>query len=172
MAEQAGAQLDVDAVRRVREKIGAQYAEDRFEQRNGDQPNDEHVERAQGATDQHLVDDDLEEQRRDQREKLEEERGDEDLAEQMAVFVDGAEEPADVEAARKIHQSGATCHQHKTAVPNCLELVARHRGAVAATADFERELGLRWPCRAANSRPSCNAAMPGSGVLLSLRQLD
>ena len=76
--------------------------------------------------DQHLVDDDLEEQRRNQREELEEERGNENLAEQIAVLVDGAEEPADVEAARKIQQRRATCHQHKTAVPDRLELCARH----------------------------------------------
>ena len=51
---------------------------------------------------------------------------DQDLAEQMAVLVDGAEEPADVEAARKIDQPRATRHQHKTAVPDRLELRARH----------------------------------------------
>ena len=86
-------------------QIGAQDAEDRLENRNGDEPDNEHVERAQGAVDQHLVDDDLEEQRRDERKQLEEERGGEDLAEQIAVFVDGAEEPADVEAARKIRSA-------------------------------------------------------------------
>ena len=45
-----------------------------------DQPDDQHVERAQAAVDQHLVDDDLEEQRRDQREQLQEERGDQHFA--------------------------------------------------------------------------------------------
>ena len=47
-----------------------------------DQADDQHVERAQAAVDQHLVDDDLEEQRRDEREQLQEERGDQHLAEQ------------------------------------------------------------------------------------------
>ena len=60
---------------------------------------------------EHLVDDDLEEQRRDQRKQLKEERGDQHLAQQTAVFVHGAQEPGDVEAAREIDQAGAPRHQ-------------------------------------------------------------
>ena len=126
VAEQAGAQLDIDAVGRVREQIGAQDAQNCLEQRNGDQPDDQNIERAECPIDQNLVDDDLEEQRRNQRKELEEERGDENLAEQIAVLVDGAEEPGDVEAAGKVQQAGATGHQHKTAVPDRLEFCARH----------------------------------------------
>ena len=84
MAEQPRAQLDVDAVGRVREQIGAQDAEHGLEQRDRDEADDQHVERAQRAMHQHLVDHDLEEQRRDQREELQEERGDQHLAEQAA----------------------------------------------------------------------------------------
>ena len=46
-----------------------------------DKADDQHIERAEAAMHQHLVDDDLEEERRDQREELEKERGDETLAE-------------------------------------------------------------------------------------------
>ena len=70
-----------------------------------DQADDQHVERAHAAMHQHLVDDDLEEQRRDEREELQEERGDQHLAEQAAVFVDRAEEPGDVEPAGEIRQA-------------------------------------------------------------------
>ena len=51
---------------------------------------------------QHLVDHHLEEQRRDEREELQEERGDQHLAEQPAILVDRAQEPGDVESARQI----------------------------------------------------------------------
>ena len=49
--------------------------------------------------DQDLVDDDLEEQRGDQGKQLQEERGDQDFAEQLAVLDDGRDEPAEAEVA-------------------------------------------------------------------------
>ena len=79
------------------------------------------------AMDQHLVDHDLEEQRRDQRKKLQEERGDQNLAEEAAIFVDGAEEPGDVEAPREVEQPGAPRHQDEATVPSRLELGPRHQ---------------------------------------------
>ena len=76
---------------------------------------------------QHLVDDDLEEQRRDQGEQLQEERGDQHLAQQAAVFVDRAQEPGDVEAAGEVRQAGAPRHQIEAAVPDRDELGPRHQ---------------------------------------------
>jgi hypothetical protein len=75
-----------------------------------------------------LVDDDLEEQRRDQREDLQEERGNQHLAEQASVFVNGTEEPGDVEPARQIDEAGPPGHQKHLAVPRLLEFGARHHG--------------------------------------------
>ena len=80
VAEEAGTQFDIDSVGGVGKKVGPQNAEDSFENRNGDESDNEYSERTQGATGQHLVDDDLEEQRRDEREQLQEKRSDEDLA--------------------------------------------------------------------------------------------
>ena len=71
----------------------------------------EHVERAQGAADKYLVNDDLKKQRRNERKQLQKKRSRQNLAKQMAIFVDGSEKPADVEASREIYQSGAACHQ-------------------------------------------------------------
>jgi hypothetical protein len=50
---------------------------------------------------EHLVDHDLEEQRRNQSEQLQEKRGEEHLAEQAAILVDRAHKPGDIKAARK-----------------------------------------------------------------------
>jgi hypothetical protein len=61
MAEQPGAQLHVDAVRRMRKKISAQNAEDSLENGNRHQPNDQHIKRAERAMHQHFVDDHLKE---------------------------------------------------------------------------------------------------------------
>ena len=127
MVEQPRAEFDVDAVGGVREQIGAQDAHDGLEHRDRNQSDHEHVERAERAMHQHLVDDDLEEQRRDQPEQLQEERRQQDLAEQAPVFVDRAEEPADVEAAADVRQSGAARHQDQSAVPDRQQFVARHQ---------------------------------------------
>jgi hypothetical protein len=63
------------------------------------------------AVHQHLVDDHLEKQWRNQREELQEERSDQHLAQQPAVFVDRAEEPGDVEAATEIGEPSTARHQ-------------------------------------------------------------
>jgi|tagenome__1003787_1003787.scaffolds.fasta_scaffold20941770_1 hypothetical protein len=73
---------------------------------------------------QHLVGDDLEEQRRNQGEELQEERGDQHFAEQPAVFVHRLEEPGDIKLARQIRERGAPRHQHDAAGPVLLELRA------------------------------------------------
>src|SRR6266853_6729926 len=99
MAEQPGPQLDVNPIGRMGEQVGPQDAENGLEDGDRDQADYQDIERAQASMHQHLVDDDLEEQRRDQRKQLQEERRQQHLAEQMPVFVDRAEEPADVEAA-------------------------------------------------------------------------
>ena len=76
------------------------------------------------AVHQHLVDHDLEEQRRDQRQDLEKQRGDQHLAEQAAVLDRGLDEPGDVEPPRQIGQAGAPGEQHEAPVPLGLELAA------------------------------------------------
>ena len=60
VAEQPRAEFHVDAVGRMREQIGAQDVDDGLEHRNGDEPDDQDIERAQRPIDQDLVDDDLE----------------------------------------------------------------------------------------------------------------
>ena len=102
--------------------------EDGLEHRHNQETDDQHVEGAQGPVDQHLVDDDLEEHRRHQREQLEEERGDQHLAQQMAVFVDCSQKPGDVEPAGDVRQRGPASHQNQPAVPDRGELGPRHQG--------------------------------------------
>ena len=126
MAKQARAEFDVDPVGGVREQIGPQDSQHGFENRDGYQSEDEDIEGAQGPVHQHLVDDDLEEQRRDQAEQLQEERGDHHLAQQVTIFMDRPQKPGDVEPARDIRQSGAAGHQDQSAVPDGDQFVPRH----------------------------------------------
>src|SRR5207245_799573 len=65
-----------------------------------------------------------EEERRDQRKDLQGERGDQHLAQDAAIFADGAEEPADVEAAGEIPEPGAPRDQDQPAAPDRLEIGA------------------------------------------------
>jgi len=110
VTEQPGAKLDVDAVGGVGKQIGAQDAEHGLEKRDRHQRDGQHVERAQGAMHQHLVDHHLEEQRRDQAEELQEEGSDQHLAQQAAIFVDRRDEPADAEPAFHVREPGAPRH--------------------------------------------------------------
>jgi hypothetical protein len=90
MPEQPRAQLHVDAVRGMREQVRAKNPEDGLEYRDGGEADDQHVEGAERTVHQHLVDDHLEEQRRDERKQLQEERRNQDFPQQPPVFVDGA----------------------------------------------------------------------------------
>ncbi len=125
MPEQPRAQFDVDAIGGVREQIGAQATEQRLEQRDRDQAHDDHVERGKPAMHQHLVDDDLEEQRRDQPERLQEQRDDQHLGQDPAVFMHRAHEPADVEPPCQIAERRAPGDEDHLAGPVGIELGPR-----------------------------------------------
>jgi hypothetical protein len=118
----------------VGEHIGPQDAENGLEDADRDQADHQDVERAHAAMHQHLVDDDLEEHRRDQRKELEKERGDQHLAEQSAIFLDRAQEPGDIKPSPEVDQPGAPCHQDEAAIPRRFELGSRHQ---------RRPLGIR-----------------------------
>ena len=93
---------------------------------------------------EHLVDDDLEEQRRDQGEQLQEEGGDQHFGEEAAVLVDGAEEPGDVEAAREIDEARPPCHQDEIAGPASLKLGLRHHGRERPERVLHQDLVLAY----------------------------
>ena len=133
MVEQPRPEFDVDAVGGVGEQVGAQGSEHHFEHRNRDHPHDQHVEGAETAMHQHLVDHHLEEQRRHQRENLQEEGGQQHLAQKGAIFVDRPHEPGDVEAACEIAEPGALAHQDQLAVPRRLELGLGHHDRPGCT---------------------------------------
>ena len=127
MVEKTRAEFDIDAVGRVREQIGPQDAENGLENRDRQQTNDQHVECAQAAVHQHLVDDHLKEQWRDKGEHLQKERRDQHLAQKMPIFVDRSHKPGDVEAAGDLRQSGPARHQDQSAVPDREKLGPRHQ---------------------------------------------
>ncbi len=128
MVEQARAELDVDAVGGVREQIGPQDAKNGLENRDRQETDDQDVEGAQPPVYQHLVDDDLKEQRRDQGEQLQEKRGDQHLAQEVPIFVDRSQKPCDVEPTGDVRQPDPAGHQDQFAVPDREELGPRHQG--------------------------------------------
>ena len=99
MAEQLRAKRDVDPVRRVREHVRAQPAEHGIEQRHDEQPEREQIERGETAVHEHLVDDDLEEQRGDEREQLQKERREQHFRKIAPVLKNKRREPGEVELA-------------------------------------------------------------------------
>src|SRR5262249_2415223 len=60
--------------------------------------------------------------------QLQEERGDEHLTKQAPIFMNGAQEPRDVEPAREVDQARPARHQHQVTVPCRLEFGPRHHG--------------------------------------------
>ena len=100
MREQPLAELDVDPVGGVRERIGAQVLQRHVEQADDDEAADQHEQGLVAAVGQHLVDDHLEEERRRQGEDLHEQRRREHMAERTAIAPEGGQEPAHAELAR------------------------------------------------------------------------
>ena len=100
MREQALAELDVDPVGGVGQRIGAQILQRHVEQADDDEAADQHEQGLVAAMGQHLVDDDLEEQRRREGENLHEQRRRQHMAERTAIAPDGGQEPAHAELAR------------------------------------------------------------------------
>jgi len=76
---------------------------------------------------QHLVDHHLEEQRHEQREQLQEERGDQDFRERLAILDDRRDEPGEIELAILGAKVGALGEQDQAAVPELLEHLARNQ---------------------------------------------
>jgi hypothetical protein len=98
VAEQARAQLHVDAAGGVAEDVGAQHAQQALEAHDGHQPDHDHVQRAGRAVHEHLVHHHLEEQRRGQPDHLQHEAGQQRFAQQPAVAHQAGQEPGEVEA--------------------------------------------------------------------------
>ena len=163
MMKQARAELDVDAVGGVREEISPQDLQNGFENCDREQADDQHVQRAQAAVHENLVDHHLEEQRRDQGEHLQEERGHQHFAQQMPVFVDRPHEPGDVEAAGHLRQSGAPGHPNQFAVPERKQFSLRHQDGPRRVRVLHQDLALPALAMTMNP-PSRSAAIAGKGV--------
>ena len=93
------------------------YTKNGFERRNANEFKYEHVECAQRMTYQHLIDDNLEEEGRNETQQLQKQRSNENFAEQMAILVNSAQKPSYAKAPGKLDQTGACRHYHKAAVP-------------------------------------------------------
>ena len=125
MPIKTSAELDIDAVGGVGKEIGAQRRQDCFKQGDHGQADHQHLQRADPAMHEDLVDDNLKEKRADQREDLKEERGDQNLGQQMAILHDRAEKPCDIEPPRQIGKRRPARHQDQMAIPDLFELSSR-----------------------------------------------
>ena len=117
VAEQPGAQFDIDAARGVAEHIGAQSVQDALEDHHDDQTDDEYVECRHAFMDQHLVHHNLKKQRADQAEELQHEADQEHLAEQSPVFDQRRDEPREIELRRCARSRGPAGDEDKFAGP-------------------------------------------------------
>ncbi len=100
MLEDAAGEDRVDAIAGVQEKILAHVAESGGENEEEQQRRHDHRQRARGVMDDHLVDDDLGEQRRGERNELHHQRSGEHVAPDGAVAQELGHEPSQAERRR------------------------------------------------------------------------
>lgn len=96
--EQATAEFDVDPVRRVVERVGAQVLQDDFEDADRGEADDQDDEGRKRLVNEDLVDNELEEERREQAERLDGKRGDENVSERASISLERRNEPGEAES--------------------------------------------------------------------------
>jgi hypothetical protein len=101
----------------VREYIGTQRAQDSLKHSDADETDGDDIQRGHAAVHQHLVDDHLEKQRRQQGKYLQKQRRGEHFAEYPAVFVDGPQEPSGIETVPEVAEVGPAGREDKPAGP-------------------------------------------------------
>jgi hypothetical protein len=93
-----------------------------LEERDHGKADHQHVQGREAVMHQHLVDDHLEEERRDQREELQHEGGDQHLHQDALVFENGRDEPGDVELGEPFRKACPLGHQQQAPGPDLFEL--------------------------------------------------
>ena len=133
MGEQTLPELDVDAIGGVGEGVGAQVLQDDVEKADRHETGDHHEQGFVAFVGQHLVDDDLEDQRPNQGENLNEQRGRQHMPERAAVAPQRRQKPADRECLRVYAGSPQLARdQESPSVRLARELVGRHLGGGVA----------------------------------------
>ena len=123
---------DVDAVGGEEQEIAAQEIERGLEKERCSHADREHGQRRVALMDEHLVDDELEEDRGREAEREEEEGGERHLAEELPLPGDLREEPGNAERPLGCGGRGGAGEQHRIAVPDVLQLLAAERDGLAA----------------------------------------
>jgi hypothetical protein len=141
--KQARAQFDVDPVGCMREQIGSKAAEHDLEHREYAQAERENLQGRQAAVHEDLVDDDLEEERRQQSKNLQEERGDQDVGQRLAIFLHRVDEPGHAEPPIRIGEGRAAGHQDQAAVPEFGEAVAGQQFGFERRGVLDEHLAFR-----------------------------
>ena len=122
LAEGASRQPDVDHVGRVQQQGLAHEAEAGLEQQQADDGHRQHGQGRVALVHQHLVDDQLREDRHAHAEQLQHDGGDRDVAEGLALAQDLGDEPAQSERLVLVEQLVLALEQHQLAGPAAQEI--------------------------------------------------
>ena len=123
MAEGLRRDANVDPVGRVEQQVAPQEAEDGVEHQRDSDADRQHVERRIALVHQHLVDDELEEDRRDEGQRVEHDGRDGDVGEQPPLAHQLGDEPAEAETLRCRDRPPATLHEQRRARPQRAEFL-------------------------------------------------
>jgi hypothetical protein len=114
----------------VGKHVGAQTVQHHVEYGDGRHADGDDMQRGHPVMHQHLVHHDLVEQRCDEGEQLDEQRNDEDFPQDLAVFHDRRNEPAEIELGQLTQHRGTRGDQQQSSAIALIELFARqHLGA-------------------------------------------
>ena len=155
------------------EKPGADAGQHDLEERKQREADGQHLERRKAAMHEHLVDHDLEEQRRQQPEDLQEERGDQDLGQGLAgiCLIAGMNQPMPKRCATP-SPDGAPRQKHQSASPGGFERFALEQFGPGASGDAA-PAPWRRPTRPTTIQaPSRINASAGIGVEASRSNFD
>ena len=120
--ERACRHPDVDAVRRVEQEISAQEGERGVEDEGDADADGEDGQRRIALVDEHLVDHQLEEERRREAERVEDEGGDGDVDEEAPLAQDFRHEPAEAEGLVGVEQLELALQEEDGPAPGAREL--------------------------------------------------
>src|SRR5712664_486024 len=117
MAERLGRDANVDFVGCIEQHVAAQKVEYGIEQQCAGGAGGEHIERCKALVNQHLVDNELEEDRKRQTERIKQNGGDRDVGEQSPLANQLGDEPAKSERLLRTGRGTISLDQDRVAEP-------------------------------------------------------
>ena len=125
MVKELGAELDVNAARGVRQCIRSEILKDYLEQTQDDEATNYQKKSRISFVDEHLINSDLKEDRRNETTKLNKQRGQQYARKWSAIAPNRRPKPIQTEFSRRPLRGGPASNENDCAVPLCGKVISR-----------------------------------------------